>query len=323
MYTTSVLIFCNIILFILILITTSMCTYPNLQTYENRNETYEQLFSFCPHHYQWLDTKYKTNSFYFVAIGLQKRKQSYFDPLRQKLKEKGIYLNYFPGMTGKYISIENHPLSSSYKQYFYDHLKQLKNKTAKTNYLGHYGATLSHYYLMKNIVFLNISTPTIILEDDISLGDFEKSILSRHIEYLNFNHTDWELLLLGWSCDYKDHINCTCNDQEELKKLSTDGSKGIVKVNYWFGCWGYVLRNHLTAKSILKKITPLDWHIDISLAELAKQGKLQVFGAIPTLINHPGKLRISSHDYNQYGDTKLLRSDTNIPTVHFQLDTDS
>lgn len=246
------------------------------------------------------------NDISFVCISLEKRKSSHFDILKNRLNEEGFFLEWKKGLDGKKLFDDQNwktkhiPLTKLYIDFFENNMKEFKEKKTERDYRGHFGCTLTHFDIIKNM-----NLPTVVFEDDVELVEgfrtkFQQALLN--VEKLD---PSWEILLLGWACKYKDHFYCKDNDCEPIQMGN------LVRVHYWFGGWGYMIKNKQVAEKIIKLLTPLNWHIDLSLAELARTNKLNVYGCLPTIANHAGLLRISSFDYNQVGNVKLLKSDTN------------
>ena len=240
-------------------------------------------------------------AFQITCIGLPKRKHRYFGRVQTMLREEGLDVAYFEAINGKEVDRSRYNLHPRYREFFENNEKERNEQKTTVDYRGHFGAALSHLAVLRTV---SPTTPMLILEDDVEIvpGQFK----SRVLQVMNQLPSDWDVFLLGWCCKYEDYDKCKLNDCEAVQV------GGFVRVHYWIGGWGYMVRNQVSAQKILDDFSPqMKWHIDIRCAELCQEGKINVYGAIPTLVNHPGYLRISSFDYNQYGDHTFIRTDTN------------
>lgn len=237
----------------------------------------------------------------FVCISMEHRKATHFERLKAQLGQEAIHLNWFPGIDGKKLNMDECNLSRRYRMFFENNIKEREAGKTKTDYRGHLGCTLSHLGVIESLKNL-----TVIFEDDAEVVPNFRQRFQSALGAVTAVDPDWEVLLLGWCCNYKDHFYCKDNDQEPIQ----DG--GIVKVHYWIGGWAYCLRNYAAAQKILKMFSPLTWHIDLTLAEAARTNNLKVYACMPTLANHAGWLRISSFDFYQKGDPSFIKSDTNL-----------
>lgn len=242
-----------------------------------------------------------TDDIHYVAITLKNRKSRYFDRLHHALSRQNINLHHFPAINGKEIDIAEYNLSKSYAEFFTQNQKERNEGKTTKDYRGHLGCTLSHLNVIREIKGL-----TVIFEDDAQVNRNFKTELLTVLGCVTKYDPDWEIFVLGFSAKYADHVYCKLNDYEPVLP------GGIVKLHYWFGLWGYVVRNTTVATKILNFFNPIPWHIDLGIAEQARLGKLRVYGAIPPIATHPGVLRISSWDLYQYGDPDQIKTDTNL-----------
>lgn len=242
-----------------------------------------------------------------VIIGLKKRHQDFVRPLMDRLSNRGWNdVEWFQAIDKSIIQYTDYPLTQKYKEFFEKKQADLLAGKSVSNYIGHLACTLSHLQVIRNIVNQPESNMTLILEDDVDVLDDLFNRFSEVVMALNELDPEWQVLCLGFACGYNHHQFCQLNDQEPIYK------PGLVKLHYWFGGWSYVIRSPAVAQAILKGFEPeIPWHIDLTLADMARQGQLKVYGCIPVLVAHPGSLRISSFDFTQLGDTTKLRSDTN------------
>lgn len=236
----------------------------------------------------------------FVAVGLPHRKASHFQPLQKVLQRSSWQLDYRPGIVGKQIPFQDIQLAPRYQTFFETNHAQRQANQTNTDYRGHLGCTLAHLCVLSEV-----QHTTVILEDDaVITSEFQTQFLKALQEVQSLDPS-WDVLLLGFCCRYSDHGACKENDQEAI-------SGGIVRVRYFFGGWAYVVHDRPAAMRILQAFQPISWHIDLTMAEQAQQGTLRVYGCVPTLVNHPGELRISSFDWDCVGKDVAYLSDTNF-----------
>jgi GR25 family glycosyltransferase involved in LPS biosynthesis len=298
----KILIFCIFILLVLICIITVLLV-------QERNNNYKLANIVRPFEKLQRDNTKTNNIFFtgklepidFFAISLPKRKQTHFKVLKQDLQQENITLNYVQGINGKHININDYPLTTRYRTFFENNKYEFENHQTTKNYIGHLGCTLSHLKVIDNIENMSV-----ILEDDADITPNFKHRLQETLGYTNNVDPEWEVIMLGFCANYNDHSYHKLNDKEPIYE------GGIVRLHYWIGGWAYIVKNKLVAQKIINLFTPIPWHIDLGLAENARIGKLKVYGVVPTLINHPGKLRISSWDIYQFGNPSKLKTDTNI-----------
>lgn len=237
----------------------------------------------------------------FVCISMEHRKDKHFARLEKLLETESIQLTWFKGIDGKQLNLNDYNLSHRYRLFFENNIRERKAGKTKTDYRGHLGCTLSHLGVIDSV-----KNMTVVFEDDAEIvPEFRRKFQSA-LGAVQRADPNWEVLLLGWCCNYNDHFFCKLNDSEPI----LDG--GIVKVHYWIGGWAYCIRNQQVAQKILKMFNPMTWHIDLTLAEGARLGQLNVYACMPTIANHAGWLRVSSFDFYQKGDPGFIKSDTNL-----------
>ena len=236
----------------------------------------------------------------FIGIGLQKRKTSHFDVLAKKLQKSHITLQYFEGINGKEIKLQDYNLAPQYLHFFENNIREREAGKTDIDYRGHLGCTLSHL-----AVISNVERMTVIFEDDADLVPDFRVQLEQTLADVTRYDPQWEILVLGFSAKYDDHMYHKLNDVEPIYP------GGIVKLHYWIGLWAYVIRNKQTAQKILSMFNPMPWHIDLTIADNVRRGKIKAYGRVPPIANHPGWLRLSSWDVYQYGDPSKIKTDTN------------
>ena len=167
--------------------------------------------------------------------------------------------------------------------------------------LGSLGATFSHISLYREILE-NGYKNMLILEDDVVL---DKNLFQKLPNMLDSLPKDWDIFILGFSCEYKHDKRCKVNDS--VIKIYKD----IYKINYFYGAYAYIL-SFKGAEKIINNIYPIWWHIDTMLSYLIQKGILNVYATIPNLIFHPGRFEISSFNYVM--DTPYKNYKTTIRT---------
>jgi GR25 family glycosyltransferase involved in LPS biosynthesis len=239
----------------------------------------------------------------WIAISMPARKQDYFDKLQNDFRPYNVYLEFVEGINGKLLDWASLPLSPRYHALFQKNQFDRDQGLTTKDYRGHLGCTLAHLSVLRSL-----HGPAVIMEDDILLGPSFLKMFQTQYQALTELDPEWDIWLLGGCCRYNDHVLCQENDQEPIWK------PGLVRLRYFFGAWAYVIRSERVAQALLQEFEPvIPWHIDLTMAEAARQGRLRIYGSVPTLVDHPGWLRYSSFDYNQIGDIQLrpIRSDTN------------
>jgi len=237
----------------------------------------------------------------FVCISMEHRKETHFERLRNQLYGENLQLTWFKAVNGKEVNLHEYNLTRRYKDFFENNIKQREAGKTTVDYRGHLGCTISHLNVIGNI-----RNMTVIFEDDAEIVPQFREKLQTALASVTKLDPDWEILVLGWCCNYKDHFYCKENDVEPIHE------GGIVKLHYWFGGWAYCIRNQMVAQKILSLFNPISWHIDLALAEETRLGRLKTYACMPTIANHAGYLRISSFDFYQIGDPAFIKTDTNF-----------
>lgn len=237
---------------------------------------------------------------HYVAITIPSRKNKLFQRLSSQLAKFQLPLQLHWGVNKNTIDLSKVNLSPKYRDFFERNEKEFRAGKTKNNYIGHCAATLSHLEVLKNV-----QGPTIIFEDDAEIVPQFPERLHQVLNAVYHHDPDFDILLLGFCCRYSDHADCRLNDQYHVFQ------EGFAQVQFFIGAWGYFVKNQTVAAKILSYFDPIDWHIDLHMAAQIKQNKLKCYACIPTLVNHPGRLRISSFDFEQQGDVLMYQSDTN------------
>jgi len=179
-----------------------------------------------------------------------------------------------------------------------------KHFKSKPKHMGHLGCLFSHIGIYRMVVDQRWGM-TIVLEDDAVLDAEFRTQLADRLARVSQVDPNWDLLLLGFSCDYKSYDKCHRNDGADIQMSF------IVPVSYFMGTWGYVIRNEDVAAKLLKHMFPVTWCIDHHLCNMIEKKKLKVYGTLPSLAFHPGKWRMSSWGYECFRPYSKYRSDTN------------
>lgn len=194
---------------------------------------------------------------------------------------------FYPAVDGKQIDL------SETREYLSDLLYNwfLKNPHFK----GHLGCAMSHMFLWRKILEEGRREPTLILEDDAILTpEFGK------IDEILATNADYDIMYLGGSCGYQTP-KCHTNDGMRPKR-------NTVRVNYLIGMWGYVVPDARAAKLLLDSCVPLNLPVDHQISSADNVRKML---ALPTLVDHPGRMTIDSFGYETNWDFRGYRSLTN------------
>lgn len=255
-----------------------------------------------------------------VIIGLDKNQTQFIEPL-QKLwyEQTQCEAEWFHAIDKKTLTYQNelkeYPLTERFRSFLWKRRQDLLDGKCTTDYLGHLACTMSHVQVIRQYIIEKTEEKNVlIVEDDVQITpEFftQFPIILAGLEKLD---PDWDILCLGFACGYQHDKRCQLNDASPIYE------PGLVKLQFWFGGWAYLIhQTSQTAKKLLSGFFQNDLHQlllnaqnDITLAEMAQVGKLNVYGCVPTLVNHPGQLRISSFDFTQDGDMTHYRSDTNF-----------
>jgi hypothetical protein len=235
----------------------------------------------------------------FVAISLPKRKASHFSVLKDVLKKNNIEVAYFEAIDGKTLKYSDYNLAPRYIEFFENNRKERESGKTKTDYRGHYGCCASFLGCVKAA-----RGAICIMEDDADLVPDFRNKLEITLKNLDQLDPNWQCLVLGFSARYSDYFYHKLNDHEPI-------INGIVKLQYWIGGWSLLFKSKEVATKVLSFFEPINWHSDLTLAEQTRLGNLNTYAPLKTLSNHPGLLRISSWNYDQIGNPRMIKSDTN------------
>ncbi len=236
----------------------------------------------------------------FVVISLPKRHTSHYMVLEQSLAAEKIQTTWFEAIDGKTVDLDTLHMTPSYRQFFLNNTRELAEGKTTTNYRGHIGATLSHF-----TIYQNVKNMTVIFEDDVDHHHHFRNKFQAALASVTRLDPNWDILLLGMTAAYNDYAPHKLNDREPVYE------GGIVRVRAHIGGWAYVIRSAQVAQKIVQCLQPLFWHIDLALSQLNRDGKLAIYGCIPTLCDHAGSLRCSSWNWTGVGRSDTLKSDTN------------
>jgi len=238
-------------------------------------------------------------------------------------------LNRWRGVVGPWLyqathAFAPHTVTSSFATYLQDH----------THHIGHLGAALSHLNLWRHVAQTQ-SSAVLVLEDDVQPTAQLTSQLDHYLEQLNRRDDQWDVLLLGFSCETQ--LCKECGDNEGLANSLIGG---ITPVGYGIGLWAYVINGPRAAQLMLDHVLPLDWCVDHELAAQSafrnrtqhrkvtprtphglnesvnvrlhhKPGAIRLYGCIPHLVPHPGTFTCSEWSYTAHNPVSSYTSDTN------------
>lgn len=221
-----------------------------------------------------------------------------FQHVRKQALKQNLDIHKFPAVQGKLLDLDQ----------FSDqqlHPKLRKWLIKRPDHMGHWGATLSHLGVYQKMV-QDQQGLTMILEDDVTLCPNFATEVQHHLDKVEQLDPQWDLLLLGFSCDYAaDRKLCSCNDGRKLQKDT------LLPIGYFIGMWAYMVRDHHTAAKILQQLPPMQSFIDHDMNRLGRKGALKIYGCVPHLAFHPGTIRVSSLGYQHRQPYFGHVSDTN------------
>jgi glycosyl transferase, family 25 len=229
-----------------------------------------------------------------VIITLNEREKA-FNLIKHSLKKLNIKFNKFNAIDTRGLdtrilnllpNIDQFISNNDNKQFGNDYYTKYKDELLARNKLGSLGCSLSHMYIYKEIMEKNIPY-TIILEEDAVIQDNFIKELNKSLKFLP---KDWDILFLGFSCEYKHDERCHKNDNHNKY------NGNIYNISYVYGTYGYLINKNGVEK-IYKNIFPLWWHLDTMLSYLIQLGKLKAYALVPNIIFHPGKFGVDSMNY--------------------------
>jgi GR25 family glycosyltransferase involved in LPS biosynthesis len=172
------------------------------------------------------------------------------------------------------------------------------------NKVGHIGAAVAHLQLWKTLVREN--RPHLIVEDDVSFCPAFNTRYRAAVQQLQQKRCEWDILLLGFACPCSFD---SCREKKQNSRLSP--SSRIVEVDYFMGLWGYVVNGSRACYRLIHSALPLDQPIDHVLSRLIGTKTIRVYGHVPHLVFHPGRMEVCQEDYVVRKDSRGYRSDTN------------
>jgi GR25 family glycosyltransferase involved in LPS biosynthesis len=183
---------------------------------------------------------------------------------QEKALEKPITV--FPAVIGKDLDIEAMREDGILKPEWTTYRYSISNEKEKTM-RGEVGCYMSHMKLLEKIAEDAYDGWTIIFEDDIQL---EPDFQARLLEQLPYLSEDVDMIYVG-------SLNQpTC---EEEKRKGAD----LCEVENPWGTHAYMV-NKRSAKKIRDLISYIDREIDIKYVSLIKEGKIDAFVIVPTLV---------------------------------------
>lgn len=244
----------------------------------------------------WLVWPISTPRPVYVTISLLRRQQK-FQIHQAELHRLGLRTTLFPAVDGATLH-----LADAQRYLRPDYWKYLSTEPSS---LGHLGAAFSHIAVWRGVG----KGVTVVLEDDVILSTSFSVEVRRSIRHADLHTPDWDMLLFGFCCDYDHNPNCHLNDGGSVRR-------SIVAVRQWTGLWAYAVNGKRGAASLLSSVLPLEWHIDHALSNRAQTGEISVVGCMPPIAYHPGKMSISSWNYESHWDYTGYISDTN---THYEV----
>lgn len=233
----------------------------------------------------------------FKCINLPFRRKK-FERMHTMLQKQGIKLDVFDAIDGKHLLVQRYQdkfLTKKYKKHFETSPKQL----------GHLGATFSHLGILQLIIDDQLGR-TVVFEDDCIVKNGFNQDLRDCIQRMDLVNPDWDMLQLGFSCGYDSYSKCHQNDDVPIQ------AGKIIKLGYAIGLFGYVVNGEKGARNMLNNMFPIDWHVDHHYQTLNTKGKVNLYGTIPNIVFHPGKIEISSFDEVYNTNYTSYVSDTNL-----------
>ena len=223
-----------------------------------------------------------------VAISLPQHRAR-FDAFQARARRQGVHVARFDALNGHALPLPKPPfLTPKYRRHF----------AGAPGQRGHLGAAFSHIGVWR------AAGPLLIFEDDVSLVRGFHGKLTAALAAATRIDPGWDLLLLGFSCAYRDYERCHRNDG--LPRLAG----GLVEVKTWMGLWGYVVNGDRARRKLLQHVFPLKWHLDHHLATLVHRHGLRVYGTLPSLVLHPGTMVADSWQYSVTASSANYTSDT-------------
>jgi len=230
-----------------------------------------------------------------VIITLNEREKTY-NMLKHSLEKLNIPYNKFDGINTRSLdtrilnlipNIDNFITNNDKKQFGTDYFTKYKDDLINSRTkLGSLGCSLSHMHIYNEMISKNIAY-TIILEEDAVIQDNFIKELQKVLQNIPEN---WDILFLGFSCEYSHDERCHKNDN--YRKYNGN----IFDISYIYGTYGYLI-NKKAAEKIMKNIFPLWWHYDTMLSYLMQTKKIKAYGIVPNIVFHPGKFGVDSMNY--------------------------
>lgn len=180
------------------------------------------------------------------------------------------------------------------------HIRQFCLTNDKKRPRGNVACTISHMNAWSAVTGM-----TVIMEDDAYLCEDFVQRLQEVIARVESLDPLWNVIALGFMCNYKDYPHCVCNDDSPIY----DG--GVARLKFMSGGYGYLIRDQQTAQHILTANTPMVHFNDILLGHMSRKNELSVWGCIPNLVLHPGTARVSSFDSTNIAEFRYYSTFTN------------
>ena len=172
---------------------------------------------------------------------------------------------------------------------WYPHLRRTPRHS------GHLGAALGHMLAWDKAP----NEPFVVLEDDAILAPRLRHDLPLALAAVARWDPEWDILLLGYSCSYGSDERCHRNDGGPLRPVQAAGEWNddesplhLQRLHYFFGLWGYVVNGARAVDRMMRAVLPFQWAVDL---DLNRAGTLGIYGCLPHLVYHPGRMEVSPH----------------------------
>ena len=179
------------------------------------------------------------------------------------------------------------------------------NYIKNTGKYGYLGATLAHTKLWLHIIKTK-NNNAIIFEDDAII---EENFVEKLNHKLNYVPDDWDIILVGFLCQYRHWHKCHDNDNQKV-------NDHVWKINCFYGPTCYIV-NTKKLKGFMKKLLPYDWHWEVYISKMMKNKDFKVYGIKNPLITHPGKCYVDSFNFYKHNKFNGYESDTETERKYY------
>lgn len=233
----------------------------------------------------------------YICVNLPHRRNK-LEAIRNVFQTYGVEIQAFDAVDGRNLNMDLYNTSTLTASYS----KRIKSNPEQK---GHLGAAFSHLGVLQLIID-HQKNRTLVVEDDCVLGNDFITRLQEALVRMDLTDPTWDILQLGYSCSYDDCRLCHRNDEISVQE------GGIVKIGYSIGLFGYVVNGVKAAENIMNHVFPIDQHIDHHYQQMNLDGQIRMYGVIPNILFHPGKMVISSYGEVYSTNSQWYFSDTNF-----------